>query len=171
MNLQEYRSALGALDRAVMANDKLVEGYLYRGQLRYELGDAVGALADLDRAIALDAQRADAYLVRGVIHFDRQQLGQARSDLQQAVAGFTQQRDFTSVSQAQSLLAQLPAAPDAEPATNNLEPVAINEPEPEPEVEIEVDVDRRRTPRTARSSRVRSVWNRVRSSIGRRGRR
>ncbi|TAD80239.1 MAG: hypothetical protein EA001_01165 [Oscillatoriales cyanobacterium] len=171
MNLQEYRSALGALDRVVVANDKLVEGYLYRGQLRYEFGDAAGAVADLDQAIALDAQRADAYLARGVIHFDRQQPNQARSDLQQAATWFEKQRDFAAVSQAQILLAQLPAAPDAEPAANDSEPVATSESESDPEVEIEVDVDRRRTTRTSRSSRMRSAWNRVRSSIGRRGRR
>lgn len=171
MNLQDYRTALGALDRAVAANDKLVEGYLYRGQLRYEFGDAAGAVADLDRAIALDGQRAEAYLVRGVIHVDQQQTEQARSDLKQAAAWFEKQRDFAAVSQAQILLAQLPAAsPSATVESSNSESVGTYEPEPEREVEIEVDIDRRRATRPSRSSRIRSAWNRVRS-IGRRGRR
>jgi tetratricopeptide (TPR) repeat protein len=71
--LEEWDKSLNAVEKAIVANPNVVNGYILRASLRKRLNDIPGALADYDKAIVLESDFHGYYQLRGELkkNFDR----------------------------------------------------------------------------------------------------
>lgn len=65
-----YKEALNDLNQAVNLNKNDTLAYYFRGLVKQELGDSIGAYNDLSKAISLDTNCSECYFHRGLISLD-----------------------------------------------------------------------------------------------------
>ena len=74
LQLNELKSALADVDKAINLNDSSAESYLYRGRIYYLLSNFEQSKIDLEKSIRLDGKSALAYLYRGNLYQSTGQL-------------------------------------------------------------------------------------------------
>ena len=91
--------ALEFLDRALamdlpFSNERIVEVYKLRGEIRFGMDDISQSINDFSYAIEIDAQNAELYYWRGMLYYISNQLDESLEDFKVGI-DFEPFRDLT----------------------------------------------------------------------------
>ena len=81
-------SAIADLTSAIMADDKMVDAYILRGEAYMQNGDYRNAMQDFNTAIGIDALSSVAYYDRALLNTRLEDFGAAMNDINNAIAAF-----------------------------------------------------------------------------------
>jgi len=84
--LKKYAEAEAMLDKAIAINPNRAAYYLWKGDIRMELGDDEGALGLFERASVIDPDNEDAYLEQGIVLDSKRRFGEAIEKIKKAVS-------------------------------------------------------------------------------------
>lgn len=82
---RHYDEAIADMDAAIRINERSVNAWYNRGELRYQVGDFVLATFDYTKAIGLDPRDTQAYVGRGHSYFQLGKFSEALADYQKVV--------------------------------------------------------------------------------------
>ena len=81
-------SAIADLTSAIMADDKMVDAYILRGEAYMQNGDYRNAMQDFNTAIGIDALSSVAYYDRALLNTRLEDFGAAMNDINNSIAAY-----------------------------------------------------------------------------------